>query len=77
MLNVTSKSFMTNFSYQDKTWAEFSILELAICMVCNFGVTGKTAYLKVEKSAQTTSRFSPISYRAPRISFQSIVCKGK
>ncbi len=43
MLNVTNKPSVTNFSYQDKTWAEFSILELAICMVCNFGVTGKTA----------------------------------
>jgi hypothetical protein len=51
---------------QDETWAEFSTLEVAICMLRLFGVISKTAKLKVENSAQTTSRFSPISYRAPR-----------
>jgi hypothetical protein len=36
-------------------------------MLRNFGVVSLTAQLKVENSAQTTSRFSPISYCAPRL----------
>jgi hypothetical protein len=32
-----------------------------------FGVISKTAQLYVENSAQTTSRFSPISYCTPRM----------
>jgi hypothetical protein len=55
-----------NFSKQDKTWAVFSILDVAICMFSNFGIISKTAQLKVENSAQTTSRFSPVSYCAPQ-----------
>ncbi len=31
-------------------------------MLSNFGVISKIAQLKVENSAQNTSRFSPISY---------------
>ncbi len=30
-------------------------------------LSSKTAQLKVENSAQTTFRFSPVSYRAPRV----------
>jgi hypothetical protein len=33
----------TNFSQQDKPWAEFSTLEVAVCGLCNFGVISKTA----------------------------------
>jgi hypothetical protein len=33
---------------QDKTWAEFSILELAICMLCNFGVISELPNLKLK-----------------------------
>jgi hypothetical protein len=51
-------------------WAEFSTLEVAICKLCNFGVISKTACLKVENSTQTTSRFSPVNYRAPRLQYQ-------
>jgi hypothetical protein len=29
----------TNFSYQDETWAEFSIIEVTNCMLCNLGVS--------------------------------------
>ncbi len=56
----------TNFSLKDETWAKFSTLEVAICMLHNFGVISKTAKLKVENSGQTTSRFSPVSYHAHR-----------
>ncbi len=48
-------------------WAEFSTLELAICKHGNFGVMSKTAYLKVDNSAKTISRFSPVSYSASRL----------
>jgi len=37
-------------------------------MKCICGVISKTAQLKVENSAQTTSRFSPVSYRTTRLS---------
>jgi hypothetical protein len=39
-------------------------------MLCNFGVISKTAQLKVENSAKTTSKFSPVSYHAPRSDWQ-------
>jgi hypothetical protein len=55
----------TNSSKQDETRAEFSTLEVAICRLRNFGVISKTAWLKVENSAQTTCRFSSVSYHAP------------
>ncbi len=56
-----------NFSKQDKTWTVFSILDVAICMLSNFGVISKTAQLKVENSALTTYRVSLVSYCAPRL----------
>ncbi len=30
-------------SQQEETWAEFSTLEVAVCMLHNFGVISKTA----------------------------------
>ncbi len=43
-------------------------LEVAFCMVhSKFGLISKIALLKVENSAQTNSRLSPVSYRAPRM----------
>ncbi len=45
--------------------AEFSILEVAICRLRNFGVISKTAWLQVKNSAQTTFRFSLFIYGAP------------
>jgi hypothetical protein len=40
--------------------AEFSTLEVALCHQRIYGVISQTALLKVENSAQTTSRFSPV-----------------
>ncbi len=39
--------------------------KVAICMLHNFVVISKTAKLKVKNLAQTTSRFSPVSYHIP------------
>jgi hypothetical protein len=56
---------MDKLQLTGQIWAEFSTLEAAICMLCIFGVISKTAQLKVESSAQTTARLSPVSYHAP------------
>jgi len=69
MSTVLSLLFQYDFPFmiyvQDKTWTEFSILEVATCRLCNLGVISKTAWLKVANSAQITSRFSPVSYHTP------------
>jgi hypothetical protein len=49
---------------------------VAICRLCNFGVISKTAKLKVEKSALTTSRFSSVSYRNPQLIYTEKSCLG-
>jgi len=36
------------------------------CECCPITHLTKTAYLKVENSAQTTLRFAPVSFHAPR-----------
>jgi hypothetical protein len=49
-------------SFQLKIWACANNMQ--------FLHNNKTAWLKVENSAQTTFRFSPVSFRAPRISIK-------
>ncbi len=46
----------------DKTWAEFLTQDVRL-LVCFIPLT-KTAQFKVENSAQTTFRFSPVSFCA-------------
>ncbi len=53
----------TKVSLQDYTWSEVSTLEVAVCNEMH--LVGTTAKLRVEKSAQTTSRLTPIRYRTP------------
>ncbi len=50
---------------KDETWSEVSTLEVAICIQRICGVFSQTAPLKVENSAQTTFRFSPIDIELP------------
>jgi hypothetical protein len=54
------------FSCQDKTWSEFSTLEDPVCAtyIC-LVIPTFTTILKVENSAQTTFRLSPIRYCTP------------
>ncbi len=41
---------------------------LCLCYLLMF-LLSKTAWLKVENSAQTTFRFSPVRYRTPQVGF--------
>jgi hypothetical protein len=54
-------------SRQNEPRAEFSTLEVAACVPCTYCPVLHTTELRVENSAQTTFRFSPFSYRAPRL----------
>jgi hypothetical protein len=56
----------TNFRQQDETWAEFTTTDVGVQLhTWVLYTSSKWPYL-VENSAQTSFRFSPVSFRTPR-----------
>jgi hypothetical protein len=53
-------------SYQDETWAEFNSRCGHACLCHTITLLRNTVGLKVENSAQTTFRLSPVRFCAPQ-----------
>jgi len=58
------KKYFKKLSWQGETWAEFSTLEVVLHTLAL--QSSAAAKLRVANSAQTTSTFPPVRFRAPR-----------
>ncbi len=62
---ISTAGARTNFSLQDKTWVEFSTLELAICRLLNLVLSVKLTILKLKTQPKQLVSFLPLAIPLP------------